>query len=68
MLGIINAKIISKGRFGRMREIALGLPSNILARVHGITTTELGLGDKTALTELAAQERLGVFESAPQDQ
>jgi archaeal cell division control protein 6 len=36
MLGLINARVISKGRHGRMREIKLALPSNILERAKVI--------------------------------
>ena len=36
MLGIINARVISKGRHGRMREIKLMLPSNIKVKVKEI--------------------------------
>lgn len=32
MLGIINAKVISKGRYGRTREIKLAIPSQIIGR------------------------------------
>lgn len=41
MLGIINAKIISKGRFGRTREIALAIPSTTRPKVQ--TILEQGL-------------------------
>ncbi len=33
MLGIINAKIISKGRYGRMREISVSLPTALLPKI-----------------------------------
>jgi len=33
MLGIINAKITSKGRYGRTREISLAIPSNTTKKV-----------------------------------
>ena len=36
MLGLINALVISKGRYGRTREIKLTIPSHLLARVKGI--------------------------------
>jgi len=32
MLGIINAKVISKGKYGRTREIKLAIPSQIIGR------------------------------------
>ncbi|MFT7616207.1 MAG: cell division control protein 6 [Candidatus Woesearchaeota archaeon] len=34
MLGIINAKVISKGRFGRTREIALAIPTQTRPKVQ----------------------------------
>jgi len=34
MLGIINAKVISKGRHGRTREISLAITSSILEKTH----------------------------------
>jgi cell division control protein 6 len=43
MLGLINAKIISKGRHGRTREIKLSIPSNLFDRVEVILTDSLGL-------------------------
>lgn len=36
MLGILNAKIISKGRYGRTREISLEIPEFILPRIKTI--------------------------------
>ncbi|MFA6461529.1 MAG: orc1/cdc6 family replication initiation protein [Candidatus Woesearchaeota archaeon] len=33
MLGVINAKIISKGRYGRTREISLSLEENLIIRI-----------------------------------
>jgi Cdc6-like AAA superfamily ATPase len=41
MMGIINVKIISKGRMGRMREIRLAIPKNILGKVKEILDTAL---------------------------
>lgn len=58
MLGIINAKVVSKGRFGRMREISVGLPDSLQPRVRQIVWAELGLKDETGLGEAAAQEKL----------
>lgn len=58
MLGVINAKVISKGRFGRMREISLGLPESLLPTVKQIVWMELGLKDETPVKEAASQERL----------
>jgi cell division control protein 6 len=43
MLGLINAKVISKGRFGRTREITVSMPSNLLPKVTTILTEDLGL-------------------------
>ena len=43
MLGLINAKVISKGRHGRTREIRLSVPSNLFDRVEGILVDSLGL-------------------------
>lgn len=34
MLGIINAKVISKGRYGRTRQISLGLPSSMIPQLE----------------------------------
>ncbi|OFX46107.1 MAG: cell division control protein Cdc6 [Bacteroidetes bacterium GWA2_40_14] len=61
MLGIINAKIISKGRFGRMREITIGLPSSLLPIIQEIIQLELGLQDTTTIQEAASQEKLDDF-------
>jgi len=36
MLGVINAKIISKGRYGRTREISLSLEENLIIRIKEI--------------------------------
>ena len=44
MLGIINAKIISKGRYGRTREIALAMEENIIIKLKEILEKSLGLG------------------------
>jgi len=43
MLGLINARVISKGRHGRMREIKLALPSNILDRSRAILEDGIGV-------------------------
>ena len=34
MLGIINAKVISKGRYGRTREICLAIPNSLAAKIN----------------------------------
>jgi cell division control protein 6 len=68
MLGIINAKIISKGRFGRMREITVGLPDSLLPRITQIVTKELGVQDTSAVVDAISQERLDAFaQPVPQD-
>jgi cell division control protein 6 len=43
MLGIVNAKVISKGRHGRTREIRLVVPSNLFDKVETILVDSLGL-------------------------
>ena len=43
MLGIINAKIISKGRFGRTREIQLSIPSSTKPKIIKILQESLGI-------------------------
>lgn len=43
MLGLINARIVSKGRHGRMREIKLAIPENILGKVKEILVDSLNL-------------------------
>jgi cell division control protein 6 len=43
MLGIINAKIISKGRFGRTREIELSIPSSTKPKIMKILHESLGV-------------------------
>jgi len=43
MLGLINARVISKGRHGRMREIKLSIPENIKKRSREILENSLGL-------------------------
>ena len=43
MLGLINAKVISKGRHGRTREIRLSIPANLLEKVQVILDESLGL-------------------------
>jgi Cdc6-like AAA superfamily ATPase len=41
MLGIINVRIISKGRGGRMREIRLAISNNILNKAKEIVESNL---------------------------
>jgi len=43
MLGIINAKVISKGRHGRTRDIRLVIPSNLFDKVETILVEAIGL-------------------------
>lgn len=43
MLGIINAKVVSKGRYGRTREISLSINDSLIERMRQILTEELGL-------------------------
>ena len=45
MLGIINAKIISKGRYGRTREIALSLDENMIVKLKEILEKSLQLAN-----------------------
>lgn len=43
MLGIINAKVISKGRYGRTREISLAIPESSVKEVKEILIDSLNL-------------------------
>ena len=43
MLGIINAKVISKGRYGRTREICLAIPDSTLPELTQSLRDNLGL-------------------------
>lgn len=43
MLGLINARVISKGRHGRTREIKSLIPSNLLKKVEKILTDALNM-------------------------
>ena len=36
MLGIVNAKVISKGRYGRTREISVEIPDTTLPKIKSI--------------------------------
>jgi len=36
MLGLINAQVISKGRYGRTREIKINLPSSVVSKIKEI--------------------------------
>lgn len=44
MLGVINAKVISKGRYGRMRKISLDLPLEIRDNLEEMLETNFSLG------------------------
>jgi len=43
MLGLINAKVISKGRHGRTREIRLAIPLGLFDKIDSILKESLGL-------------------------
>jgi Cdc6-like AAA superfamily ATPase len=43
LLGLINARVISKGRQGRMREIRLAIPDNIFKKSEQILLDALGI-------------------------
>lgn len=43
MLGLINARVVSKGRQGRTREIRLDIPENVLKKSRDILIDSLGL-------------------------
>jgi cell division control protein 6 len=43
MLGVINAKIISKGRYGRTREVCLAIPSSSISNMTNLLQKELDL-------------------------
>ncbi len=43
MLGIINAKVLSKGRYGRTKEIDISLPQHIIARMTELLQRDLHL-------------------------
>jgi len=43
MLGLINARVISKGRQGRTREIKLAIPENILSKAKEILVSSLDI-------------------------
>jgi len=43
MLGVINAKVISKGRYGRTREIRLDLPSHLIEKIDRLIIDSLNL-------------------------
>ena len=43
MLGVINAKVISKGRYGRTREIRLDLPLHLIEKINKLLVDSLNL-------------------------
>ena len=43
MLGIINAKVISKGRYGRTREICLAIPPSTVPKINQMLREGLNL-------------------------
>ncbi len=43
MLGIINAKVVSKGRYGRTRQIGLAIPGSTIPRIRSMIYEGLGL-------------------------
>jgi Cdc6-like AAA superfamily ATPase len=43
MLGIIYARVISKGRYGRTREISLSIPESTQPSIKKLLEKELGL-------------------------
>ena len=43
MLGIINAKVVSKGRYGRTREISLAIPSTNIPLINQTLRSGLGV-------------------------
>lgn len=43
MLGIINAKVVSKGRFGRTREISVAIPQTVKPKIMTILQQSLNL-------------------------
>ena len=45
VLGIINVKIVSKGRYGRTRYISLGLPKSLFNQVFEILKNDLFCGE-----------------------
>jgi len=43
MFGIINARVVSKGRYGRTKEINLAVPGNTLDKMNDILKEGLGV-------------------------
>ncbi len=42
MLGLFNAKVISKGRYGRTREVKVGIHVSSLAKLRDLLESSLG--------------------------
>lgn len=53
MLGIINAKVISKGRFGRTREISLALTKVLEKKIITVLEEELDLNETKSTSKVA---------------
>jgi cell division control protein 6 len=60
MLGIINTKVISKGRFGRTREINVSLPSAIEKKILSILEEELELNGSKKPKDKNLEEQDGI--------
>ena len=43
MLGIINAKVISKGRYGRTRQIGIGIPNSSIPKLESLLKEALSI-------------------------
>ena len=43
MFGIINARVVSKGRYGRTKEISIGIPSSTMPKIEETLQEGLGL-------------------------
>ena len=46
MLGIINARVVSKGRYGRTREISLAIPNSSVEELREALEASLGIWAK----------------------
>ncbi|MAG38826.1 cell division control protein Cdc6 [Candidatus Woesearchaeota archaeon] len=49
MIGLINCRVLSKGRYGRTREITLSVPQTTETKIMGILIESLELGRKNEL-------------------
>ncbi len=43
MLGLFNAKVISKGRYGRTREVNVGINNDSIEKIRKLVETQIGL-------------------------